>query len=220
MTNGMAYMNAKTRSRRRFRSRTFLTAVGAAVVVAVGGVAVAAGDGTPKSPPTVAGTATISPTAAAPTPAGTTAAARVVAADERVDLGHGNITWLTSNGYHWISSAASSGAQYGKSVTDDRFFPDDTVDLRVYAAGAATLYTGAYHGEREAAKITVQVAGQTLNAKLLTLPGDPGWSAYYVDGPAAKLPEHKGDSVKALVTVHAADGTVLATTPGTEPLAK
>ncbi|WP_331767523.1 hypothetical protein [Embleya sp. NBC_00896] len=212
-------MNSNNGSRRRLRSRTVLAAIGAAAVVAVGGVAFASGDDSPKTAQTeTAQTETVKTQPAAGTPAATSNA-RVVDPAERVDLGNGNTTWL-ADGYHWISSASSKGADYGKSVTDGRFFPADSVDLRVFGAGSSSLYTGAYHGDDKVARVTVEVAGQTLDARILTLAGDPGWSAYYVDGPAAKMPERKGESVAAPVKVYAADGTVLATTPGTAPLAK
>jgi hypothetical protein len=145
---------------------------------------------------------------------------RQVAPGQRVEVGHGIAMWLTSNGYHYVTDPIMPQNTAGRAVTDDRVFPVDTVDLRVYSTDAASLYTGAYRGERNAARVTVRVAGRTLQATLLTLPGNPGWSAYYTDGPFVKVPTEKGGSVQALVTVYAADGTVLATTPGTEPLAK
>jgi hypothetical protein len=41
---------------------------------------------------------------------------------------------------------------------------------------------GFYKGSGKLAKVTVQSGGVTLNAKVVTLAGNPGWAAFYVDG--------------------------------------
>ncbi|MET7298692.1 hypothetical protein, partial [Embleya sp. NPDC005575] len=135
--------------------------------------------------------------------------ARVVDPEERIDVGGGNSTWLTTSGFHFVQDAAQ-GAQFGKAVLF-KDFPVGTVDIRAYAGRGSNLYAGAYRGNGVVARVTVEVAGRTLEAKLLTLAGSPGWSAFYVDGPVVPLPQSKLDPpFTAPVKVYAADGTVLA----------
>ncbi|MGW1994483.1 hypothetical protein [Embleya sp. NPDC001921] len=196
-----------TSTTRRSRARLLVAALGAAAVVAVGGVAFASGDGTPAAPqPTrVAAAAPAAPTAPL-----ASSPARVVDPEERIDVGGGNSTWLTTSGYHFVENAAQHGAQFGKAVLF-KDFPVGTVDIRAYEGRGSNLYTGAYRGNGVVARVTVEVAGRTLEAKLLTLAGSPGWSAFYVDGPVVPLPQSKLDPpFTTPVKVYAADGTVLA----------
>ncbi|MFI6985789.1 hypothetical protein ACIBSV_45505 [Embleya sp. NPDC050154] len=198
-----------TSTTRRSRTRMLVAALGAAAVVALGGVAFASGDDTPADP------ADPQPNRVAAAPAAPAAPlvsspARVVEPEERIDVGGGNSTWLTTEGYHFVQNAAQHGAQFGKAVLF-RGFPVGTVDIRAYEGRGSNLYTGAYRGNGVVARVTVEVAGRTLEAKLLTLAGSPGWSAFYVDGPVVPLPQSKWDPpFTAPVKVYAADGTVLA----------
>ncbi|MFI6982847.1 hypothetical protein ACIBSV_30165 [Embleya sp. NPDC050154] len=61
-------------------------------------------------------------------------------------------------------------------------------------------------------RVTVNVAGRTLDAHVLTLGGSPGWGVYYLDGPVvprngSSLPVGGGGLT---AVAYAADGTVLA----------
>ncbi|MYS80192.1 hypothetical protein [Embleya scabrispora] len=190
---------------RRSRTRILAATVGAAAVVALGGVAFASGDTAPRA---TAPSAAALPVAA---PAGTAASTpRVVAADERVDVGNGNTTWLTAGGHHMVNAASAPGVDHGQSILGDNF-PAQSVNVRAFANTNSSLYTGAYRGDGEVARVTVEVAGQSLEARVLTLAGTPGWAVYYVDGPAAPPAKPKGaPPVAASVKVYAADGTVLA----------
>lgn len=199
-----------TSTTRRSRTRILVAAVGAAAVVALGGVAFASGDDTPAGPAEPQPHRVAAAAPAAPAAPVATSPARVVDPEERIDVGGGNSTWLTTSGYHFVQNAAQHGAQFGKAVLF-RDFPVGTVDIRAYEGRGSNLYTGAYRGNGVVARVTVEVAGRTLEAKLLTLAGSPGWSAFYVDGPVVPLPQSKLDPpFTAPVKVYAADGTVLA----------
>lgn len=141
----------------------------------------------------------------------------VVAADQRVDTGFRHSTWLTSDGYHFVSAAAPTGSQYGEAVLDPRSHPDDA-DLRVFRGPDSTLYTGAYRGAAPVGRVFVTVNGRTLEARTLTLAGKPGWFAYYLEVPAAEARfSTTGPATPDGADVYTADGTFLTHTSVTDP---
>ncbi|MYW05677.1 hypothetical protein, partial [Streptomyces sp. SID3343] len=148
--------------------------------------------------------------AAAPVPL----AARVVAPGERIADGLGNHVWLTADGRHVVTVPLSPGEkgpaqEQAKQVLDGNF-GSDSINARTFGGGGGALYTGAYRGSGVLAKVTVAVAGETLDAQVITLAGTPGWAVYYVDGPAVKHDRDNPMGGSPVVTGYAADGSVLA----------
>ncbi|MET7298694.1 hypothetical protein [Embleya sp. NPDC005575] len=141
----------------------------------------------------------------------------VVAAEQRVDTGFRHSTWLTSNGYHFVSNAAPAGAQYAEAVLEPRSHPDG-VDLRVFRGPVSTLYTGAYRGVAPVGRVFVTVNGRTLEARTLTLAGKPGWFAYYLEVPTAEthFPTTTPETPDG-ADVYTTDGTLLTHTSLFEP---
>ncbi|MGW1997960.1 hypothetical protein [Embleya sp. NPDC001921] len=141
----------------------------------------------------------------------------VVAPDQRVDTGFRHGMWLTSNGYHFVSNTEPTGNQYGEAVFDPRSHPDD-VDLRVFRGPASTLYTGAYRGAAPVGRVFVTVNGRTLEAQTLTLAGEPGWFAYYLEVPTDRthFPTTTPETPDG-ADVYTADGSFLTHTSLTDP---
>ncbi|MFJ6632580.1 hypothetical protein ACIQMR_14465 [Streptomyces sp. NPDC091376] len=191
------------RRKERLSGRTVVAAV-AVVAVSGGGVVFAAGGGSH---------AVAEPTAIA---VWSMAAVRLVEAGERIDTGRGTTIWLTADGRLVADVPGDTEGRFAqpKSVlgTD---VPDTTIDAVSLAEAAGTLYVGFYRGPGQLARATVQAGGATLNAKVVTLAGNPGWAAFYVDASTRPGEAARGPAVITL-TGHAADGTVLAHT--TQPV--
>ncbi|MYS80190.1 hypothetical protein [Embleya scabrispora] len=133
----------------------------------------------------------------------------VVEPEQRVDLGHGVTVRLTADGEY--ATGSTPGSDLVKSVMGDNFAVG-SVSFGAFGHTATILYVGAYRGEPPAARITVTVAGSVLDAQILTLAGDPGWSVYYVEGPSPQPTEKAGSPAPATsVDVYARDGRRLAT---------
>ncbi|MFJ6632578.1 hypothetical protein ACIQMR_14455 [Streptomyces sp. NPDC091376] len=139
-----------------------------------------------------------------PQPAGV----RVVRAEERIDAGRGNSFWVTADGSLVWQEAERKGRPF--SLASAKLLKDPTLPL-MYAMTSAkptgNLYIGVYRGPHKLAKVTVEVNGVTLNAKVVTLAGNPGWAAFYVNGPSTFGGKPGPDKWH---TGYAADGTVLA----------
>lgn len=215
----MTSMNAATPSRRRRRSRrTIAAVVGAAAVVAVGGVAFASGNSgsgnAAKAGAGVPATSRAAVPVSAQAPAPASAPPRVVAPGQRITDGLGNTIWLTTDGRHVVTTPLAPGEkgpaqEQAKQVLSDNF-GRDSINARVFGGGGGVLYTGAYRGSGALAKVTVEVAGETLEAQVVTLAGTPGWAVYYVDGPAVRRDKETRQGASPVITGYTADGRVLA----------
>ncbi|WP_413103637.1 hypothetical protein [Streptomyces sp. Inha503] len=75
-------------------------------------------------------------------------------------------------------------------------FDDDT----------GTLWAGTYRGTETPSRITVAVAGRTVEASLLVLSSRPGWIAYYAD-----FPDTQDTNRHPVITTRSADGTTVVT---------
>ncbi|MFF3062607.1 hypothetical protein [Streptomyces sp. NPDC057909] len=75
---------------------------------------------------------------------------------------------------------------------------------------SGTLWAGIYRGPGTPSKITLAVGGQTLQARVYTLPSSPGWVAYYAE--ASTTLDLGAAKPKPTVRAYAADGTLLMTT--------
>jgi hypothetical protein len=135
-----------------------------------------------------------SPVAAAPAAvqaASTAGAVQVVAPGERIAIGDNNL-WLTAKGLHVASPKL--GKPDVKRVTD--VLPGK-VSTTARGDASSVLWSGIYRGPVTATtKVTIKLGSRTLQAKVVTLAGNPGWGAYYA------LDVKADASVKPSVTVH------------------
>jgi len=146
--------------RRRRRTTAVLTSVGALLLVPLVAGAVRgtdSGSGTDSTP--VARTAV-----------------RVVTPGERVTAVPGVEFWLAKDGAHWSAPkqpnrSHDSGAGEGPGLTV-RAEP---------ASGKRVFLSGVHRGPHEATRIELVTADGTFSARVLTLAGSPGWSAWYAD---------------------------------------
>ncbi|PSM41842.1 hypothetical protein C6Y14_19150 [Streptomyces dioscori] len=136
------------------------------------------------------------------------AAVRVVTPGERVAAAPGVQVWLSKDGTHvsapgqpnQFRDAGKDGS--GKGGAALTLWADSTAGKRIFLSGV-------HRGPREASRVEVRTTDGTFTARLLTLAGSPGWSAWYVD---ARLTG--GDTESPGITVKAYDsaGTLLART--------
>ncbi|WP_331769541.1 hypothetical protein OG948_37945 (plasmid) [Embleya sp. NBC_00888] len=150
---------------------------------------------------------------------------RTVAPRERVVTGGGEVMWLTAQGQHVIERLPAPG-ETSPVVPETRNVLDGNqgfgvINVRTFGRRDGALYTGAvrYRGTSAPVRVTVDAAGRTFDAHVLTLGGSPGWAVYYLDGPVvprngSSLPVGGGG---VTVVAYAADGTVLATASDTAP---
>ncbi|WP_328495380.1 sigma-70 region 4 domain-containing protein [Streptomyces sp. NBC_00414] len=175
----------RTRRRQRRRTTAVLTAVGALLLVPlVVGAVRGTGSGS--------GGVTVSVERAA---------VRVVTPGERVAAAPGVQFWLTKDGTHL--SAPGQSNQFRDSG-DGESEEDGSVEggseesasdkgasgkgggsaLTVWAdstTGKRIFLSGVHRGSREASRVELVTSDGTFTARLLTLAGSPGWSAWYVD---------------------------------------
>lgn len=87
-------------------------------------------------------------------------------------------------------------------------------DIRAYAQerydGESLLLGGYYFGTQPAAGARIELHGRTFDALVVTLPGSPDWSIFYV--PPVPWPGGYNMADRIKVTVYAADGSVIVKT--------
>ncbi|MFF4760521.1 hypothetical protein [Streptomyces sp. NPDC001292] len=147
-------------------------------------------------------------TATQPTAEKTAPTPRIVAPGEHVTAFPGFELWLTPEGKHW-TTPSSPDPQF-RSVVDgniDRNTPGVSVqsegtDSRVYFSG---LY---YGGKGTASSVEVETVDGTVHGKLIELPGNPGWGAWYA---TARVKPGSGSwDYVSRVTVHDTEGEIYA----------
>jgi hypothetical protein len=85
--------------------------------------------------------------------------------------------------------------------------PSGTIGLRIQSDSTGTLYRPLYIGPGEPVRITLRVGSASYQARLVTLPGRPGYATGYVWTSA-----RSGTALpSAVVTAYGAQGQVLAT---------
>ncbi|MFE1797039.1 sigma factor-like helix-turn-helix DNA-binding protein [Streptomyces sp. NPDC059517] len=144
------------------------------------------------------------------------AAVRVVTPGERVTAAPGVQLWLSKDGTHLSApgqpnqfrDAGKGGSGEGGSGEGGAGGPALTLWVDS-TSGKRIFLSGVHRGPREASRVEVRTDEGTFTARLLTLAGSPGWSAWYVD---ARLTG--GDTSSPGITVKAYDsaGTLLART--------
>ncbi|MFI1444180.1 sigma factor-like helix-turn-helix DNA-binding protein [Streptomyces fructofermentans] len=132
---------------------------------------------------------------------------RVVTPGEHVGAAPGVELWLTREGTHWSAPRRP-----------DRFQPaggrraEATLTLRSGpAAGRHRFLTGVLRSPREPSRVELATREGTFTARVVTLAGSPGWSAWYVDAPVR---QSEGPSGGATVTAYGVSGEILARTGG------
>ncbi|MEU9298685.1 hypothetical protein [Streptomyces sp. NPDC048266] len=195
---GPAPVKAVVRLGRRIRRRrqaTLSMALAAAILIPVSAVAALSlgsfGSRTPT--PTV-------PAASA----AASAQVQVVEAGEKVALGRDNMMWLTGQGM-FLVNPKFSGTTKGR-LLDASKVPSGKISATTSGDTSGTLHAGIYRGPGKAARITVAIGSRTLNTRVITLAGGPGWAAFYAD-------DTQGGTINVpalTITVQAADGTILA----------
>ncbi|MBV1937845.1 sigma-70 family RNA polymerase sigma factor [Streptomyces sp. BV286] len=174
--------------RRRRRTTALLTSAAALllaplVVGAVRGTAGGSGDGT--------------------TPPARTAV-RVVTPGERVSAAPGVQFWLTKDGTHWSTPRQPKqfrGAGQGEGPA---------LTLRsAPTAGKRLFLSGVHRGTREASRVELSTPDGTFTARVLTLAGSPGWSAWYAD---SQLPDTQQPLKDVTVKAYDSAGKLLART--------
>ncbi|MFE1289494.1 hypothetical protein [Streptomyces sp. NPDC058751] len=119
--------------------------------------------------------------APAPRAAQTAPTARIVAPGEHVTEPGGAEFWLTPEGKHW-TTPDNPEPQF-RSVVDgniDLTRPGVSATVEATAEGHVTLSGVYYGGTGTASRVIVRTTAGTLHAKLLELPGNPGWGVWYV----------------------------------------
>ncbi|MGI5380809.1 hypothetical protein ACQEV2_42940 [Streptomyces sp. CA-251387] len=149
----------------------------------------------------VAFSATFDPSSTPQVPAASTAV-KVVAPGERI-AGAGNKLWLTAKGLH-VVAPKSSGTDKPDVMRVADVLPGK-VSTIARGGASGVLWAGIYRGPVTATtKVTVKLGARTLQAKVVTLAGKPGWGAYYVLAAKGKA------DMKPSITVQDADGAILA----------
>jgi hypothetical protein len=147
-------------------------------------------------------------TSPAARPATTAARApRVVDPGEWISTGRGNQMRLSTDGRLTVTREVDGTARHDVAA---RVYTTDAATASLSATAfdydAGTLWAGIYQGTRTPSRITVTVAGQTVEARLLVLSPRPNWVAYYADVPGAQA-----DHRQPVITARFADGTAPAT---------
>ncbi|MFD0367139.1 hypothetical protein [Streptomyces sp. NPDC127114] len=169
----------------------------------------------PTAPPASLAPSARTPAAVAPSRADApeVTEVRVVRSGERVDAGRGWTVWLTAEGKHWTGP---DGYENSRSVTDgniDTAQPGVSYQKEGDAKGA--FHSGLYYGTRSVGRVELREAdGRTVLARLLELPGRPGWGVWYVYTPVA-TGSGEQDPGTADLYLYDRSGRRLAGLPGT-----
>ncbi|WP_432190374.1 hypothetical protein [Streptomyces sp. Tue6028] len=148
-----------------------LVTVAAAAVLATGvGVAAASGAGASvKATPVHAAAAAVKASAGG---------VQTVKPGQRITVG-GDTLWLTPQGLSIVAPKSSGTGKPDLVRVTDAQPGKWTGTARGDASG--TLWAGIYRGPvSSSTKVTIKVGGRTLDAKVATLAGKPGWGAFYV----------------------------------------
>ncbi|MCX5233411.1 hypothetical protein [Streptomyces sp. NBC_00233] len=152
------------------RKRGWL-AVAASVAVLATGTGVAVASSVSASPMSAA------PAAVSLQAASTAGAAQVVSPGERIAVA-GNKLWLTGQGLN-VVAPKSSGTDKPDVMRVADVVPGK-VSTTARGDASGVLWSGIYRGPVTATtKVTIKLGARTLQAKVVTLAGKPGWGAYY-----------------------------------------
>ncbi|MGW2594554.1 hypothetical protein ACWCXC_30410 [Streptomyces sp. NPDC001515] len=181
------------RTLRRRRRAALSTALAAAVLVPA--TALGALSLTPSGPDAPA-----PPAASAPA----SSPVRVLAPGQKIAPGRTTTLWLTDRGLFLRAPKSSAAPTHPTLAVAD--VPEGRITALSFGTPSGALHAGVYRGPVDGVTITVTVAGRTHHARLVTLAGHPGWTAFYADAPR---PE-SASTPDLVITARAADGTVVA----------
>lgn len=137
--------------------------------------------------------------------AAASAPVRVMQSGERVPLDQTSTLWLTDEGV-FLAAPQSSGTSH-TTLRRAAEVPSGRLSATTSGDSTGTLCVGIYRGPGRAVRVTISIGSTTLNARVLTLAGSPGWAAFY----ANRIQSSTSDRTAPLsITVRASDGTVLA----------
>jgi DNA-directed RNA polymerase specialized sigma24 family protein len=198
----------RTRRRQRRISTALLTSVGALLLV-------------PLVLGVVRGTAAGS--GAETTPVARTAV-RVVTPGERVAAASGVEFWLAKDGTHWSAPGqrnifhdfrGGAGSESGGGVKGEGEGEGSGLTLHVDpVSGKRIFLSGVLRGTREATRVKLVTSEGTFTARVLTLAGAPGWSAWYAD---SQLSRSEGALKDITVKAYDSAGELLARTDTPSP---
>ncbi|NWF24740.1 hypothetical protein HW130_00390 [Streptomyces sp. PKU-EA00015] len=129
------------------------------------------------------------------------AAVKVVDPGEKVMLGRGKTMWLSDQGMFLATPNASGSAK--ERLMEVAEVPGGKISATAAGDDAGTVWAGIYRGPEKPTRVTFSLEGRTMNARIVTLPGRPGWVAFHADDTHAR----KNDIT---ITVQGADGAILA----------
>ncbi|WP_395297549.1 hypothetical protein ACF9IK_31935 [Kitasatospora hibisci] len=159
------------------RLGSLVAVAGAAVLTAGTGVAAGA-DASVQAAPVPA--AAVTRAAAAPVAAPVAAKAggvQTVAPGERLTAG-GATLWLTPQGLSVVAPKFSGTDK--PDVTRVADVRPGKVTSAAWGDASGTLWAGIFRGPvSDSTKITIRLGDRTLDAKVVTLAGRPGWGAFY-----------------------------------------
>ncbi|MFF2847588.1 hypothetical protein ACFVT5_14880 [Streptomyces sp. NPDC058001] len=151
----------------------------------------------------VAYSATFDSSPTPPVPAASDAApwaVKVVNPGEKVMLGRDGTMWLTEQGMFLRPKASVSA---GERLMKPAEVPEGKVSVTAAGDGGGTVWGGVYRGPATPTEVTLSLGGRTVSARIVTLPGRPGWVAFHADDAHAWADD-------ITVTVKGADGAILA----------
>ncbi|MFE4922284.1 hypothetical protein [Streptomyces sp. NPDC056661] len=173
--------------RRRYKAMRSVV-VAAAVLVPAVGVALSATSNSSPTPPAPAASAAAS------------AAVKVVGPGEKMMLGRGNTMWLTGQGMFLVTPKASGSTKGG--LMEVAKVPEGKISAIAVGDEASTVWAGIYRSPEKPTKVTLSMRGRTMSARIVTLPGRPGWVAFHAYVTQA--------GTDITITIQGADGAILA----------
>ncbi|MFF3062605.1 hypothetical protein [Streptomyces sp. NPDC057909] len=164
---------------KRKRGRVSLVTVAMAAVLATGAGVVAASGANASVKAAPAHAAAVAKVAkVAKAVKASAGGVQTVTSGQRLTAG-GDTLWLTPQGLS-IAAPKSSGTNKPDLIRVTDALPGKWTGM---ARGDAfgTLWAGIYRGPVSAStKVTIKLGDRTLDAKVVTLAGKPGWGAFYV----------------------------------------
>ncbi|UWE12053.1 hypothetical protein [Actinacidiphila bryophytorum] len=111
-----------------------------------------------------------------PPPAAAASVPPPVVPGQHVAAGYGLVVWLTADGKYL--QAPGQDVQFTPKVDGAQ---TSGVNLQAFPTSHGQFVSGVYLGHGRAARVEVTTASGTIvPARILQLPGDPGWGAFFV----------------------------------------
>jgi hypothetical protein len=136
---------------------------------------------------------------------------RVVDTRQRIDVGQGFTIRLISDALvvEKPQRAGGKASNWQLNVLDNAGAAKP-IEAHLVPGPTGILYVGWYRGSARLARVNVRIQGGDLAANIITLPGSPGWAAFYVNVRAGDAPRRT--DLACTVTGYAENDTILAQT--------